>query len=72
MDTIAALIIFSSFGTWISVKARAAGPALFFGVVAVVLFCTTPLGSWVPGAISSATHTTAEVGGSLATVGGAR
>jgi len=32
MDTVAALIIFSSFGAWISVRARAAGPALVFGL----------------------------------------
>lgn len=69
MDTVAALIIFSGIGSWISVRARAAGPALFFGLVAALLFCTTPLGSWVPDSLGSASHKVADVGGSLATVG---
>ncbi|WP_075334764.1 hypothetical protein [Pseudonocardia sp. Ae717_Ps2] len=50
MDIVAALIVFSLIGAVICVKARAAAPALFFGVVAVVLFCMTPLGSGLPGA----------------------
>ncbi len=69
MDTVAALIIFSSFGAWISVRARAAGPALVFGLFAALLFCTTPLGSWIPETLGSASHKVADVGGSLATVG---
>lgn len=70
MDTIAGLIILSGLGSWISVKSRAAGPALFFGVVAVVLFCTTPLGAWIPDALSSLSHGVADAGGRVVTAGG--
>jgi hypothetical protein len=70
MSTIAGLIILSGIGAWISVKARAAGPALFFGVVAALLFCTTPLGSWIPGMLSSVSNGVAEVGGRVVTAGG--
>jgi hypothetical protein len=72
MDTVAGLIILSSLGAWLCVKARAAGPAAFFSIVAVVLFCTTPLGSAIPGALSSVSHGVADVGGQLASQGGAR
>ncbi len=48
MSVIAALIVFSTIGAVLCAKSRAAGPALFFGVTAVVLFCTTPLGSGLP------------------------
>jgi len=39
-----AVILFSALGAVICTKARAAGPALFFGVVAVALLSATPLG----------------------------
>jgi len=52
MTTIAALIVFAAAGAAICAKARAAVPALIFGTFAVVLFCTTPLGSGLPGAAS--------------------
>jgi len=40
-----ALILFSALGAVICARARAAGPALFFGVVAVALFSATPVGA---------------------------
>jgi len=40
-----AVILFSALGAVICTKARAAGPALFFGVVAVALLSATPLGA---------------------------
>ena len=52
MSTIAALIVFSFIGAFICAKTRAAGPALFFGVVGVVLLCTTPLGAGIPDALA--------------------
>ncbi len=52
MDVVAALIVFSVIGAFICAKARAAVPALFFGVVGVVLFCTTPMGAGLPSAIA--------------------
>ncbi len=44
MSVLVALIVFSALGAVICTKARAAGPALFFGVVAVALLSATPLG----------------------------
>lgn len=45
MSVVIALIVFSLLGALICVRARAAGPALFFGVLAVVLLAMTPLGA---------------------------
>lgn len=53
MNVIAALIVFSAVGAFICAKSRAAGPALLFGVVAVVLLCTTPIGSGIPDAVAA-------------------
>jgi len=44
MSVMAALIVFSALAAVICTKARAAGPALFFGVVAVALLSATPVG----------------------------
>jgi len=44
MTVMAALIVFSALGAVICTKARAAGPAVFFGVVAVALLSATPVG----------------------------
>jgi len=38
------LIVFSALAAVICTKARAAGPAVFFGVLAVALLSATPLG----------------------------
>lgn len=53
MDILVALILFSALGAVICARARAAGPALFFGVVAVALFAATPLGAELPGAVTA-------------------
>ena len=45
MTVMTAVILFSALGALICTKARAAGPALFFGAVAVALLSATPLGA---------------------------
>jgi len=45
MSVLTALIVFSGLAAVICTKARAAGPALFFGVVAVALLSATPVGA---------------------------
>lgn len=50
---IAALVVFAALAAFICARARAAGPALLFGVVAVVLFSTTPLGAGLPRAAAA-------------------
>ena len=45
MSVVTALIIFSALGAVICTKARAAGPAVFFGVLAVALLSATPVGA---------------------------
>lgn len=69
MSTIAALIVFSAAGSAICAKARAAVPALIFGVFAVVLFCTTPLGSGLPGALADITSFVGDTGAQVAHAG---
>lgn len=49
---IAGLAVFSALAAVVSARARAAGPALLFGVIAIALFSTTPLGSGVPDAVA--------------------
>ncbi len=44
MSTVTALIIFSGIAAAICARSRAAGPALLFGVLAVVLLGTTEVG----------------------------
>ncbi len=45
MSVLTALIVFSGLAAVICTKARAAGPALFFGVVAVALLSATQVGA---------------------------
>ncbi len=45
MTVMTALIVFSALGAVICARTRAAGPALFFGVVAVALLSATPVGA---------------------------
>lgn len=45
MNVLTALILFSALAALMCAKARAAGPALFFGVVAVALLTATPVGA---------------------------
>jgi hypothetical protein len=47
------LIFFALVGAFICARARVAGGAMVFAVVAAVLFVTTPLGEGLPGAISA-------------------
>lgn len=52
MDSIGALIVFAIVGAFICARARVAGGAIAFAVVAIVLFIGTPAGSGLPGAVS--------------------
>ena len=45
MSVMTALIVFSAAAAVICTKTRAAGPAVFFGVVAVALLSATPVGA---------------------------
>lgn len=47
------LIFFAIVGALICARARVAGGAVVFGVLAVVLFVATPAGAGLPGAVSS-------------------
>ncbi len=69
MDITAGMIIMSGFGAWLSARHRAAVPALVLGVIAFGLFCTTPLGSGLPGALGSVIHGVSNVGGQVAAAG---
>jgi hypothetical protein len=51
--SISVLILFSILGVTICARARVAGGAVVFGVLAVVLFVATPMGAGMPGAVSS-------------------
>lgn len=44
MSVMTALVVFSAIAAVICTKARAAGPALFFGMLAVALLSATPVG----------------------------
>lgn len=65
MELLAGLILFSAAGAWLAARARAAGAALAFGVIATVLFCTTPLGAGVPALVGGIVRGSAAVGGQL-------
>lgn len=52
MPSVGVLIFFAIVGAFICARARVAGGAIAFAVVAVVLFVTTPVGAGLPGAIS--------------------
>ncbi len=68
MSVTTALIVFSGLTAVICVRARAAGPALFFGVVALVLLMATPAGAVlahvVEQAIQFGERAAAQAGGS--------
>jgi hypothetical protein len=68
MGLIAMLLIFSGFGAWLSARHRAAVPAAAFSVVATVLVIATPLGGWVPGAVTAVVDTMSSTGGQVAAV----
>lgn len=52
MGVLTAVMVFSALGAVICTKARAAGPAVFFAVVAVALFAVSPAGAQLPGAVA--------------------
>lgn len=72
VDVIAAVMVFSGLAAAVCAKARAAAPALLFGVVAVVLFCFTPMGAGLPGAVASVSEWVGGHAGSAVAHGGAR
>ncbi|WP_298795992.1 hypothetical protein [Pseudonocardia sp. 73-21] len=49
--SIGVLIFFAILGAFICAKARVAGGAIVFSLIALVLFISTPMGSGLPGAI---------------------
>ena len=66
MSVMAAIILFSALAAVICTKARAAGPAVFFGVLAVALLSATPLGAQLReffAAMAEAGRAAAESGG---------
>ena len=52
MGSVGALILFSILGAVICAKARVAGGAIVFSLIALVLFVSTPAGSGLPAAVS--------------------
>lgn len=71
MDVTAGLILFSSLGAWLSARHRAAVPALVFAALATVLFCSTDLGSGLPGATAAVVQWLSGVVAHIAGQGGA-
>ena len=57
MSSVGVLIFFAIVGSFICARSRAAGGAIFFAALAVVLFITTPMGSGLPGAVPSFVNT---------------
>lgn len=53
MPSAGLLIFFAVVGSAICARSRFAGGAIFFAVVAAVLFISTPVGAGLPGALSS-------------------
>jgi hypothetical protein len=53
MDSVGVLIFFAVAGAYICAKARVAGGAVAFSLVAMVLFLSTPAGSGLPGLLSA-------------------
>lgn len=52
MPNAGVLIFFAIVGAFICARARVAGGAIAFAVVAMVLFVTTPVGAGLPGALA--------------------
>ncbi|MBN9100091.1 MAG: hypothetical protein J0I49_18555 [Pseudonocardia sp.] len=53
MPSAGVLILVAIVGSTICAKSRFAGGAIFFALVAVVLFISTPMGAGLPGALST-------------------
>ena len=47
-----ALMLFAILGAVLCARARVAGGAVLFGVIAILLFVATPAGAGLPGAVS--------------------
>jgi hypothetical protein len=52
MGTIGVLIFFAAVGAVICAKARSAGGAVVFSLIALALFVSTPAGAGLPGMLS--------------------
>lgn len=52
MESIGLLIVFAILGAVICARARVAGGAVVFSLLALVLFISTPAGSGLPGAVA--------------------
>lgn len=65
MSSVGSLIFFAIAGAFVCAKARVAGGAIAFSLVALILFIATPAGSALPGAIgqfmSTVDHATTPV-----------
>lgn len=61
MQSVGALILFSILGAWICAKARVAGGAVVFALIALVLFVSTPVGRALPDAVSGFVSTVGDV-----------
>lgn len=53
MGSVGLVLLMMLVGAFICAKARSAGGAILFAGIALVLFVATPIGSGVPGAIST-------------------
>lgn len=53
MPSVGILILLVGAGTWMCIKARAAGPAAAFSALAVLFVVSTPVGSVLPGAVGT-------------------
>lgn len=57
MDDVGALIFFALLGALICARARVAGGAVVFALLALALFVSTPAGAQLPGAIADVLST---------------
>ena len=60
MESVGILIFFAIVGAAICAKARVAGGAIVFSLVALVLFIGTPAGAGLPGAVADFLSTVSE------------
>ena len=60
MESVGILIFFAIVGAAICAKARVAGGAIVFSLVALVLFVGTPAGAGLPGAVADFLSTVSE------------
>jgi hypothetical protein len=53
MPSVGILILLVIAGTWMCIKARAAGPAAVFAGLTVLFIVSTPVGAVLPGAVGN-------------------